>query len=177
MCQVMEPLGRNRKYRLRYTLEMVPMSHNMKTFIHFHRSCRSISIWRGAIFDNFPAAVNVSDSRDQVLDLESGNDLTVIHYSSTSTHIPSFIIMCSTHVRENGVYISLIWPNSFGVTWPNALDELKNSCSVTPWRGTEAIIKTTKSVNLKIRGISAVHEITDRNFISQFSIKIPMSYR
>ena len=38
-----EPLGRNRKSRLRYAMDRDPMTHNMETSIG----------WRGAIFDNF----------------------------------------------------------------------------------------------------------------------------
>ena len=45
--------GESRKFRLRYVLERARKTHDMGTSIRFRWPCRSLSIWRGAIFDKF----------------------------------------------------------------------------------------------------------------------------
>ena len=80
-----EPMGGNRKFRLRYALEKVTNTHNIEPPIQFHWPCRNLYIWREAIFDDFRTHVTLT------LTLTVENDITIVHHSSTPTHIPSSI--------------------------------------------------------------------------------------
>ena len=59
----------------------------------------------------------------------------------------------------------------------NCRSSLHSTAGPQKLHASATIIKSSKSVNLKIRCTSAIHGITDRNFTSQFSIQIPMLYR
>ena len=54
------PVTLLKKFRLRDALEKVPRTHNNETSIRFRSQSRSLSIWRGVIFDNFRITVTLT---------------------------------------------------------------------------------------------------------------------
>ena len=62
-CHVTRAPTRNQIFQLRYALERVPRTRDIETSVRFRWQRRSLSIWRGAMFDNFRAPVTMNVGR------------------------------------------------------------------------------------------------------------------